>query len=167
MDNNSDDITEDLIEKLDRSISKKRSELEKEQFFKSCNDIISTLKTLEKDVKELKKLYRNKEKVVVKKKKVKKDTFLTKEVQVPKNICTIINVPEGTTLKKPDVTKRVHKYFRDNQLYHPDDKRILRVDSKISKAFGIPFSVNKSTDAKDKNGLNIFNIQKYISNSYK
>jgi len=161
-----ENTSEDLIEKLDRSINKTKSEFNQKEFTQRCNNIITNIKSIEKEVKDLQKLYNTQNKIINNQKKEKRITHLTKKVIVPKQICSLINVPEGTEMSKPQITKSVYNYFKVNNLYYDKDKRVLRVDSVVSSILNISLSVNDSINPKDKDGLNIYNIQRYISKLY-
>lgn len=162
---NSDDENDDLIEKLDQSINKKKSEMQNELFNTICDNMLNDIENMRNDIKKLKKLYAKKEKSNIEKKKRK--TFITKTYPVPNNICKLLNIPESTNLSRADVTKKIYTYINDNDLHYQNDKRVLRVDNNLSNALNISFDVNKCIDPKDKNGLNIFNLQTYIAKCYK
>lgn len=124
------------------------------------------LKQLSSDVKKLLLSHRGE----VKKMKVKKNkrtgeykpTGFARYKPVTGRIADFIGVQQGTELRGPDVTSKVWNELKNRGLAYESDKRVLRVNEEVSKIFGVPMSVNNSTDPKDKNGFNFGNLQKYI-----
>jgi chromatin remodeling complex protein RSC6 len=92
---------------------------------------------------------------------------------VPKPFLALLNLDETTELSRPDLTKKIYEYIDKNNLRDKENKRILRVNADLAKAFGLSEehikSINEATsDKKGENkGLNFSNIQKFIAAQYK
>ena len=88
---------------------------------------------------------------------------------MPDSLSSLIGVPKGTIMSRPEFTKKFYILLEERKLYFDGDKRVLRVDEEISKALGIPMTVNSSTNYKDPQGkgFNFYNVQKYIAKCYK
>lgn len=122
----------------------------------------SHLKKLESTyVSDLKKAYHSKKS----RKTNNKPTGFIKGVEVPKKLAKFIGVETGTVLSTPEITKKVWAELENRGLQYENDKRVFRTNKEVSDVFGVPKSVNKSFDHKDKEGFNFCNIQKYIKNA--
>jgi|AntRauTorckE6833_2_1112554.scaffolds.fasta_scaffold58899_2 chromatin remodeling complex protein RSC6 len=142
-------------------------------FDNMCDNILIKItedyKSQKEEIRKLKLKYHQdikKAKKVKTQVKVKKATGFTKTELVPYGLTRIINVAEGTILSRTQVTKKVYGYIKQNNLYYEKNKRVLRADSLLKEVFNLSDYVNKSTNEKDKNGFNFYNIQKYISKCY-
>ena len=73
-------------------------------------------------------------------------------------------------MTRPTVTQKLYSYIKDNSLFDANDKRLLRVNDSLSKALQLSAqevkSINSSTSTKDKQGLNFYNIQRYVARLY-
>ena len=73
-------------------------------------------------------------------------------------------------MTRPDVTKKLYEYIDTNKLRSEEDKRIIRVNDGLSSAFKLTKeqvkTINASKSEKDANGLNFYNIQKYVAKLY-
>jgi len=143
-------------------------------FTELCNALIvnitETYKNQKKTIKKLKHLYK-KEIIDAKNKKKRKKrkmcTGFTTAKPVPNKLIKLLNLEKNAILSRTDITKKVYKYFQDEDLFDENDRRILRADNKIKKIFNLTDYVNKCDNPKDKNGLNFYNLQKYIAQCYK
>lgn len=166
----SDEIDEILDEIENEQITDKP---EDPLFIIKCDEMINKItqdyRANRDAIRELKKQYRQEIKAAKKnsrKRKANKKTGFTKSEVVPLKLAKLIGVKKGTTMARTQVTKEIYSVIKDRELYYEKDKRVLRADKEIRKVFGLPNSVNKSTDPRDKNGFNFFNIQTYIANCY-
>jgi len=65
----------------------------------------------------------------------------------------------------PQITSKVWGQLKERELTYTEDKRVFRTNDEISKIFGVPKSVNKSTTHNDPNGFNFCNLQRYIAHA--
>ena len=90
-------------------------------------------------------------------------TGFAKPQTVPDKLAKFIGVKPGTELTGPAITSKVWAQMKERNLTFKDDKRVFRTNKEVRDLFGVPESVDKSTDHKDKNGFNFCNLQKYIA----
>lgn len=107
------------------------------------------------------------EKTNRKKIRVSKDMGFAKVDNVPDSLIEFLSLPIKSKMPRTHVTKLIHNEFKQRGLRYEKDERILRADKEVRKLFNLKESVNNSTDAKDKSGLNMFNLQTYIALCYK
>lgn len=93
----------------------------------------------------------------------------TKEKLIATKLCTFLNVPVGTKLSGPALTKRIWSKLSEKNVSE-GDKRVFIVDKLVSETFGVPVglkSVPSKTGEKDsyrdKSGFNFTTLQKYVS----
>ena len=142
-------------------------------FLQNCNELLSLLnknyreerekiknliKTHQSDLKNAKKNNR--------KKRENMQTGFTKPEKVPNKLAKFVNMPTGTLMSRTELTKKVYNIIKERGLFYKEDKRVLRADNEIMRIFNLNKEVNNSTDPKDKNGLNFYNLQKYIAQCY-
>ena len=150
-------------------------ELERELKFKSAlnelrNEIgtqTKVLKDLKSGVRKLETSYQHDMNKAVRAKRRKngpnKPTGFVKELELPKELADLINVPEGTKISMPSYTKKFYEMLKRENLFYENDGRVLRANDQIKKVFNLPDSVNESTNYKDKNGFNFYTLQKHIA----
>ena len=89
---------------------------------------------------------------------------------VPSTLRTLLKLGDEECVTRPTVTQKLYSYIKDNSLFDTNDKRLLRVNDSLSKALQLSAqevkSINSSTSTKDKQGLNFYNIQKYVARLY-
>lgn len=89
---------------------------------------------------------------------------------VPTAIITLLGLETGAEMTRPDVTKKLYEYIDSNKLRSEEDKRIIRVNDGLTTAFKLTKdqvkAINSSKSEKDANGLNFYNIQKYVAKLY-
>jgi hypothetical protein len=89
---------------------------------------------------------------------------------VPAAIITLLGLESGAEMTRPDVTKKLYEYIDSNKLRSDEDKRIIRVNDGLTNAFKLTKdqvkSINASKSEKDANGLNFYNIQKFVAKLY-
>jgi hypothetical protein len=78
---------------------------------------------------------------------------LAKPFPVSPNLCTFMEVPHGTQLARAEVTKYLHKYIRDNDLYDQNNRQFIIPDDSLQTLFDIP----------DNSPMNIFSIQDKVN----
>jgi hypothetical protein len=138
-----------------------------DQAMKNIDGIIMSLKRQIKQLRLLKKRYR-KDVYIAAKIKKKRDikTGFAKSSLVPDKIADFLNIPKGTSMSRPVVTKYIYRELKNRGLYYENDKRVLRVDDDVCEMFNLPKNVNHITDPKDPNGFNLFNFQKKVASCY-
>jgi len=100
-------------------------------------------------------------------------TGFAKEQAVPEKLAKFIKVKAGSMMTGPRITSAVWKQLTARGLTfagdkdHKSDKRVFRTNTEVTELFGVPASVNKSTNHQDKNGFNFCNLQKFIANAMK
>jgi hypothetical protein len=126
----------------------------------------------------LKKIQKLISKITNKKPKIKKLTGInepkklsgfSESTVVPNELKLLLNIHENT-LPRTKLTKKVYEYIEANNLKCPNNKRILRVNDKLANALKLTKEqvekINNSNNQKDKEGLNFYNIQTWISKLY-
>ena len=89
---------------------------------------------------------------------------------VPSTLRLLLKLGDDECFTRPTVTQKLYSYIKDNSLFDANDKRLLRVNDNLSKALQLSAqevkSINSSTSTKDKQGLNFYNIQRYVARLY-
>lgn len=89
---------------------------------------------------------------------------------VPSTLRLLLKLGDDECVTRPTVTQKLYSYIKDNSLFDANDKRLLRVNDNLSKALQLSAqevkSINSSTSTKDKQGLNFYNIQRYVARLY-
>lgn len=139
---------------------------------KSLSENVKELRETKNNLKKLEALY-NHDVVKAtknnnKKKKARdlKPTGFGKLRAVPDKLADLVGIDKGTIMSRPEFTKKFYKLLDDRKLYYEGDRRVLRVDNEISRVLNISMDVNKSTNYKDDNGFNFYNVQKFIAKCY-
>lgn len=142
-------------------------------------DAQSELKTLKSDLGKFFKLV---EKDIVKagkgRRRVNRErspTGFGKAGVVPAGLRTLLGIAEEKHMTRPEVTNMLYAYLDEHKLRDPDDRRIIRTNPALSKAFGLSAEQVKSINSYKKDeagkveknkGLNFYNIQKYVASLY-
>jgi len=121
------------------------------------NDIAS----LRSDVKNLAKLVRkvrnHQEDPTGEKAKARtKNNGFNRQMEVSDKLKAFLELAEGETVSRSDVTRRVNKYIKEKELKHPDNGRVIVLDDGLSKLLAPP----------DGEQVTFLNMQKYISPHY-
>lgn len=89
---------------------------------------------------------------------------------VPSTLRALLKLGDDECVTRPTVTQKLYSYIKDNSLFDANDKRLLRVNDSLSKALQLSAQevklINGSTSTKDKQGLNFYNIQRYVARLY-
>ena len=149
-------------------------------FNSDFDDMINLLHTRRKEdfvsIKKLQKLKSRTSKQLNKlpKKKNKsnesrKATGFGEDSVVPPEFKKLLNIQEDK-IRRTTISKLLHKYLKENNLKDSKDKRIHRVNDAVREAFDLtPEQVermNTSTNSKDKEAFNFYNVQNYIKYVY-
>ena len=122
--------------------------------------------------KKIKKKNNKLQKILNKKNKKKKQKMLnkkgiTKKKIVPKKISDFFNLNSDILMSRIEVTKKIYKYIKDNNLKYNKDKRIILPDKKLRYLFDLGEITNKEElDIKDKKILTVYTLQTYIKKCY-
>jgi hypothetical protein len=92
-----------------------------------------------------------------------KPVGFAKPTAVPAPLATFLGIAPGTLLPGPKITSLVWDQLNSRNLLCEDNNRMFRTNAEVTKIFGVPPSVNKSTSHEDKNGFNFTTLQTYIS----
>lgn len=127
--------------------------------------VFSSMKKLEKQIpRELKKASKRSRRGAAAKALAegevaapKKETVFTKPTPISDALCTFLSVPKGTLLSRSEVTTRVCKYAKDNQLMV---KQVIKTDTEA----GAP--LRKLLALTEADELKILNLQRYLKPHY-
>lgn len=124
--------------------------------------IITTVKSLQAEVKTIQKAYtkvvkdndkaRNKNK-----KKNRSPSGFAKPSGLSDEMTTFLGLEKGVEIARNEVTKLVNKYIVENSLREESDKRYISPDKKLTKLLNYDKSVEK---------LSYFNLQKYLKHHF-
>lgn len=91
------------------------------------------------------------------KSKEPKKSGLTKPFPVSTSLCTFMSVPEGTQLARAEVTKYLHKYIKEKDLYDASNKQFIRPDVSLKQLLNID---------DEEEPLHIFSMQKKMNTHF-
>lgn len=89
--------------------------------------------------------------------KTKSNNGLSKPFPISTTLCSFMSVPEGTQIARAEVTKYLHKYIKEKDLYDEDKKMYFKPDSSLKKLLNI--------DDEDE-PVHIFSIQKKMNEHF-
>jgi hypothetical protein len=147
-------------------------------FYVELQNEISTIQEKLSTLKSnLKKFHKNTSKKLVKMSRNRKNngqprspTGFGKPCFVPSSLRGLLQLKDDECVTRPSVTKKLYEYIETNSLYSETDKRLLRVNDQLSKALQLTTqevkTINSSSSVSDKQGLNFYNIQKYVARLY-
>ena len=96
-------------------------------------------------------------------------TGFGKQMAVPAEFKKLFDIKENE-IPRTSISRLLHDYLKNNNLKDTKDKRVHRVNDALAETFGFtPAQVkymNESSDSKDKNGFNFYNVQNYIKAIY-
>ena len=90
-----------------------------------------------------------------------KNNGFSKPVDISKDLTTFLGLDLGTKIARTNVTKGITKYIKEHSLQDDADKRIIHVDSKLSKLL----NSGEKKLSKDV-PLTYFNLQTYLKHHY-
>jgi chromatin remodeling complex protein RSC6 len=133
----------------------------------AINDALNNIKAVQTQVKQMAKDFVKIVKAASKKTRranaaageggVKKNpSGFAKPTALSPELCAFLDLPLGTELARTDVTRRLTKYIKDNELQDEADKRNIRPDEKLDTILTIP-------DGKQ---LTFFNLQSFIKHNF-
>lgn len=86
----------------------------------------------------------------------RKPSGFAKPAYLSPEMCDFLGVPIGTELARTEVTKRLLHYVKENNCQHPENKRIINLDTKL-KALLTP---------EEGEEVSYFNIQRLLKKHY-
>jgi len=96
-------------------------------------------------------------------------TGFGKNMAVPVEFKKLFDIQENE-IPRTSISRLLHDYLKNNNLKDVNDKRVHRVNDALAETFGFTKEqvkyMNDSTDSKDKNGFNFYNVQNYIKAIY-
>lgn len=165
-------VVEDKVEKEHSVVEEVKDQVELRQedalkvqldtLLSNLGGIITTVKSLQAEVKTIQKAYtkvvkdndkaRNKNK-----KKNRSPSGFAKPSGLTDEMTTFLGLEKGVEIARNEVTKLVNKYIVDNSLREESDKRYISPDKKLTKLLNYDKSVEK---------LSYFNLQKYLKHHF-
>lgn len=139
------------------------------QIVSDIEKLARIIRGLASDLKKVKRAYskehRGLEKMAKGKKRRARDpnaaprapSGFNKPGPLSKDLCKFLKVPENTELSRPDVTKRLTAYIKENSLQNEANKREILPDKKLAKLL---------TGPTDGTALTFFNLQRYIKHHF-
>lgn len=132
--------------------------------FKTVLDNLSALKTAVtsamSEVRTLQKSYEREHKQHLKASKRRKTKAGNRApsgfvipTEISQELASFLKKPDGTEMKRTDVTKEINKYIRENKLQDPSNGRKILPDAKLRKLLRVPQNEE----------LTYFNLQRYMS----
>lgn len=125
-------------------------------------DSVSTdIASLRSEIKNLAKLVRkvraHQEDPTGEKAKARtKNNGFNRKMEVTDSLKDFLGLEADGTVSRSDVTRRINKYIKDNDLKHPDNGRVIVMDDKLTKLLSPP----------DGEQITFLNMQRYISPHY-
>jgi len=141
-----------------------------DRLIENITNLAATLKTWQKDAKEMKKDYIKEKKILMKNSKkktpqspdAKKNSGFCKPVALSDHLKTFLKLESDTMLSRTDITKLVTAYIRENDLLKTDNKRVIDVWANTPAAKDIKNLL--SPKAGDE--ITWFNLQTYLKSHY-
>jgi upstream activation factor subunit UAF30 len=127
----------------------------------SMESLQSDIASLQKDIKSLVKLVRKirthqEDPEGLKAAERSKNNGFNRPQNITHDLAEFLGVDDSEMLSRSEVTRRVNKYIRDNDLKHPDNGRIIVMDDKIKNLLKPPDGIQ----------ISFLNMQRYLSPHY-
>jgi chromatin remodeling complex protein RSC6 len=126
--------------------------------------LVKELKSVETELKTIKTIY-NKELKQKKKKRVRSNVSpngFVKPCSVSKEMSDFLGLKAGEQISRPQVTKMISAYIKENKLQDPENGSYFRADAKLEKLLGKPIHLLVSRNPEKGNGYSYFNLSKYL-----
>lgn len=138
---------------------------------KELNDMLMEQYALHKNIlqniKSLKTLYtKEKKNSKVKVKSTGNNNRGFKDCNITTELCTFLELPVGTKISRPAVTKRISEYIKANQLQDPSNGSIFKADKKLKKVLGEPLHLVKKKNPELGVGYSYQNLQTYLTKHF-
>jgi len=127
----------------------------------TLESITADVASLRSEIKNLAKLVRKvrnfqEDPTGEKNKKRTQNNGFNRKMKVSDKLMNFLDMKEGEYISRSDVTRRVNKYIKDNELKHPENGRVIVLDDKLTDLLNPPEGVQ----------VTFLNMQKYISPHY-
>jgi upstream activation factor subunit UAF30 len=158
--------TSEISDKTKHFDSSKQDEVHQDALLTEIMDVYNELSEQRRNITRImanvKKCYTKVEKrlqahALSQKSKESRQSGLTKPFPVSTSLCTFMSVPEGTQLARAEVTKYLHRYIKDKDLYDASNKQFIKPDLSLKELLNI--------DDKDE-PLHIFSMQKKMNTHF-
>ena len=110
------------------------------------------METMVKEVQKLKRVNKKQEREL-NQDKPKRQSAFNKPVPITLTLCKFLGVPDGSLVARSEVTNKVAKYVKENNLQEEANKRNILCDDNLGNLLGV----------KD---LTWFQLQKYLAPHY-
>lgn len=121
------------------------------------NDIAALQKDMKALVKLVRKIRNHQEDPDGEKAKERsKNNGFNRPQRITEAMATFLDVSSDDMFSRSEVTRRINKYIKDNDLKHPDNGRIIVMDEKLKALLNPPDGVQ----------LSFLNMQRYLSPHY-
>jgi len=121
------------------------------------NDIASLRNELKNLAKLVRKVRSHQEDPTGEKQKARtKNNGFNRKMEVTNTLKEFLGLDADGTVSRSDVTRRINKYIKENDLKHPDNGRVIVMDEKLTKLLSPP----------EGEQITFLNMQKYISPHY-
>lgn len=132
--------------------------------------IVTEIKSLQKEAKDMKKDYTKEVKAIMKntKKKTpmteeqKKKSSFSKPLVLSSDLKTFLSLDADAMLSRTDITKLMNGYIRENELLNPHNKREINVWGSTTAGKAL----NKLLGPSTGDTITWFNLQKYLQKHY-
>ena len=127
----------------------------------TIESLSADIASLRSDVKSLAKLIRKvrnhqEDPTGEKAKSRTRNNGFNRKMEVTDTLKEFLGLDASGTVSRSDVTRRVNKYIKENDLKHPDNGRVIVMDEKLTKLLSPP----------EGEQITFLNMQKYISPHY-
>tara|TARA_B100000900_G_C20315704_1_gene608031 strand:+ start:243 stop:686 length:444 start_codon:yes stop_codon:yes gene_type:complete len=121
----------------------------------NISELNSSLKSLEKGVK---KKMKSQDKLLQKQKNKgnKKATGFAKPAYISAELCKFMDMPEGSTMARTNVTKFIIQYIKDKNLPDKTNKQVIKPDKRLKSL------LNPSPEED----ITYFNLQKFMNKHF-
>ena len=85
-----------------------------------------------------------------------KTNGFNRQVEVDAELRTFLGLAEDELIARSEVTKRLNKYIKENNLKHPDNGRVIIMDDKLKALLNPPEDIQ----------VTFLNLQRYINPHY-
>ena len=121
------------------------------------NDIASLRNELKNLAKLVRKVRSHQEDPTGEKQKERtKNNGFNRKMEITDSLKEFLGLDDSGTVSRSDVTRRINKYIKENDLKHPDNGRVIVMDEKLTKLLSPP----------EGEQITFLNMQKYISPHY-
>lgn len=151
-------VPEPVVEKVEQVEEEQTYENQFVDIQEKLMSIISSAKGVQADVKKLHKDFAKMQKERTKKRrkqnsdKKKEPSGFAKPTPLSDAMCTFLKESKGTEMSRTDVTRRISKYIRENNLQNPNNRRQIFPNKELRKLLAVP----------QEDELTFFNLQKYL-----